>query len=80
MELVVYVNVYCLEFKITLGLKGAVLSLDDEVEVDVLFHGAVDSDSESLWACISDLNLKNIEFFPHKARLTVAGRYLNDPT
>jgi hypothetical protein len=35
MELVVYVDVYCLEFKITLGLKGAALSLDDEVVGDI---------------------------------------------
>ena len=77
MEPVVYVDVYRLEFKIEPDLKGAAPSLD-EVEVDVVFHDAVDSDSESLRARISDLNPKNIEFFPHYARLTVAGRYLND--
>ena len=81
MEPVVYVDVYRLEFKIEPDLKEAAPSLD-EVEVDVVFHDAVDSDSESLRARISDLNPKNIEFFPHEvpheARLTVAGRYLND--
>ncbi|RYP15321.1 hypothetical protein DL765_005777 [Monosporascus sp. GIB2] len=79
MDPVVYVEIYRPEFKITPSLKGAAPSLN--YEVDVVFHDAVDSDSEDLRGRIaqeSGRNLKDIEFFPHKASLTALGRYLND--
>jgi serine protease AprX len=79
MEPVVYVDVYRLEFKIPPSLKKAEPSL--RYKVDIVFHEGVDSDSTNLQALIaqkSHLTAGHIEFFLHKARLTIQGHDLND--
>ena len=79
MEPVAYVDVYRLEFKIPPSLGKAVP--DSPHKVDVVFHEDVDTGSTKLRDLIalkSRLSAGHIEFFPHKARLTIQAGYLND--
>jgi hypothetical protein len=51
--------------------------------VDIVFHEGASTDSTNLQALISrksHLTARHIEFFLHKARLTIQGHDLNDVT
>lgn len=65
--------------KIALHLKEA-MNPDQIYEVDIVFHASVDTKSENLRNKIvenSHCDVKDIDFLPNKARLTIQSLYLN---
>lgn len=77
--LIIYVDVYQTQFKIALHLKEA-MNPDQIYENDIVFHAGVDTKSENLHNNIvgnSHCDVKDIDFLPNKARLTIQTLYLN---
>lgn len=75
---VIYVDIYWMQFKIALRLKEA--NPDQIYEVDIVFHAGVDTKSENLRNKIvenSHRDVKDIDFLPNNARLTIQTLYLN---
>ncbi|KAI1658161.1 hypothetical protein F4813DRAFT_395888 [Daldinia decipiens] len=69
---VLYADIYRKELKVSPVLEG----LEDEVEVDVIFHNDVNLSSEDLQTRVakeSGLGLQDIKFSGKKARITVQG-------
>ncbi|KAF3058678.1 hypothetical protein GL218_05356 [Daldinia childiae] len=69
---VLYADIYRKELKVSPILKG----LEEEVEVDVIFHNDVNLGSEDLQTRVakeSGLSLQDITFSGQKARITVQG-------
>lgn len=78
LEPVIYADIYRTEFKIEPNLKED--NRDQVFEVDIVFHEGVDAKSENLRGDIvekSHCDVKDVEFLPNKARLTIQGLYLN---
>lgn len=72
MEPIVYVDVYRTQFKISPDLRQ--FSLEQKIKVDVIFHCGVDSSSEDVQALVmgkSGIDREHIQFWPHKAQLTI---------
>ena len=81
LEPIIYVDIYRTEFKIPLSFQKA--NQDQVYEIDIVFHEGVDTKSENLRRNIiekSHCDVKDVEFLPNKARLTIQGLYLNAVT